>query len=146
MNPANSLKVRPLLVERIHALISDLAREAWDEALAFTPSGRRVLVVRERPVEKIGSIHVPDSRQVALGVGFVVSVAEGVGTASPAEFPGGWIGQGEDLVGQRIAFGIYAGTSGTLSLFTPSGRAVTDYIVMTDRDVWGVLPYPKEGA
>lgn len=92
------------------------------------PLGDRVIVEREKPPEKIGLIHIPDSAQEKTQRGKVLAVGPGRLTESGMRI--------EPVVkkGDRVIFGRYAG-DGVGGVWD---RSTADQLVLREDDILGI--------
>lgn len=78
----------------------------WDQA----PWGRRLLVQRLAPDERIGLIHVPETAQREQACGFVVNIGPTVHLNADGSPSVNWnYGHPLNIVGRCIAFSMFAG-------------------------------------
>jgi co-chaperonin GroES (HSP10) len=105
----------------------------------FAPWGNRCIVVREVPVRKVGSIHVPEVAVEKLAEGWVLSVGPDVGgPGSLCPYPG------ERLVGCKVVFGKYAGDNIGVTTKDPLVDQEEEglYTLIRDGDIWGTVGDP----
>jgi len=117
---------------------SVIPQDIWD----FQPWGSRILIRRDKTVEQIGRIHVPDSAQELLQSGVVVKVGTGVGESDVADCP---YPDPALLVGLPVIFGMWSG-----KVINASDEGVRDlyeghWLLMHENDIWGHSNTNPEG-
>ncbi len=108
------------------------------EIFEFIPWGRRLVVLREEALRMTGGgLHIPDTAQQPLAQGWVISCGHLVGdAATPAGPCGGAPLLGTELIGRKVLFGKYAGT--TLQTGDPlENEWEGQFVLLTDGDLWG---------
>jgi co-chaperonin GroES (HSP10) len=110
-----------------------------DDLFKFAPWGNRIVVVREVPVRKVGSIHVPEVAVEKLAEGWVLSAGPHLG-ASPLTV--------ERLIGCKVVFGKYAGDNIGVTTKDPLVDQEEEglYTIIRDTDMWGTVGEPPEDS
>jgi co-chaperonin GroES (HSP10) len=112
--------------------------------------GDRVLVVREDPPSRIGSLHIPETAQRPLSKGWIVSAGEKVGRLYGLQcshpnrsLP---VDGDEDAVGLKVLFGTWTGQAVRVS--DTEDPYDTEYLLLDQTDIWGVLTedHPPQAA
>ena len=101
--------------------------------------GSRLLLVRDKNVSEVGGLFVPDNIQQKNppGSGFVISVGDMVGQGTSPHPHGIRCEHPSNLLYQHIVFGMFSGNEYITKPYRDGGF-VTEYWVMTDRDIWFV--------
>lgn len=121
-----------------------IPRPVPEAVLRYEPLGRRLVVLCEEPIKRTkAGIYVPDQAQERPAVGWVVSVGPNVGRAEPG-LSHVWVGPREFLLGQRVLFGQYAGSTLFLEQIRPTNTFESSLLTLTDSDIWGIDHNPYQ--
>lgn len=106
-------------------------------AFDWYPQGARMLVLKERVKEKVGSIFISENAQglQQVGVGWIIGVGPRVGQPMPPGTIGGVeCDEPEDMLGQRIVMGMVAGKVVRFTQLDTDYES--DFIVLAPIDPW----------
>lgn len=125
-----------------------VGRPLPEELFHFTPWGRRLVVVRENPVEMHkGIIYIPKQAQERPAVGWVASCGQDVGPSYASLGPtvGTSPFDARQLLGVKVLFGAYAGDALLIGDTGDNDLFQSEFVMLTDADLWGHLwPLPEE--
>lgn len=113
-----------------------LGRPLPAELFEFQPWGHRIVVSRDEPLKRIGSIHVPDTAQLPPARGTVISCGPSVGLGRH-DYVGHCPVTPERLIGARVLFGAYAGQS--LKIDPRDDEYLTYTVILTENEIWGLV-------
>lgn len=108
---------------------------AWVEARWLEPPNHRMLVVRERELDRsAGGLHIPDSAREKMCAGWVLSAGPLVGAELGSRPPGPIHYGPEEVIGKKVVFGLHALSSLLLSDRDQVYNSAFGFL--TDADVW----------
>lgn len=118
-----------------------IPEDVWN----LKPWGHRVIVRRDDALAKYGAIYIPEDAKMAPASGFVISIGPDVGTPL-----GNFNGEcpllnTRDLIGCSVTFGRWAGSTLVDKLDTRGSDYESDFLLMTEDDIWGINENPPIG-
>lgn len=135
----------PLIADR-EKMEQICGRSLPADLFTFRPWGHRLVVARVAPVGRIPvtrddgthvELVIPDQARRIPAVGWVVSVGPQVGEPR-ADFMGVCPYAGNELLGRKVLFGMYAGSE-ILVGDEFENQYESLYTLLSDGDVWGTL-------